>query len=70
MAKLLPPNGFTCTVHHNIWSSCPASVCATRTDSRIPPGELQVTVALKQVSVGTELNIVQEGLPDAIPVEA
>jgi hypothetical protein len=34
------------------------------------PGEMQVTVALKQVSVGTELTIVQEGLPDAIPVEA
>jgi hypothetical protein len=29
-----------------------------------------VTVPLKPVSVGTELNIVQEGLPDAIPVEA
>jgi uncharacterized protein YndB with AHSA1/START domain len=28
------------------------------------PGELQVTVALKKVSVGTELNIVQEGVPD------
>ena len=34
------------------------------------PGEMQVTVALKQVSVGTEVNIVQEGIPDAIPVEA
>jgi uncharacterized protein YndB with AHSA1/START domain len=34
------------------------------------PGEIQVTVTLKKVSVGTELNIVQEGLPDAIPVEA
>ncbi len=34
------------------------------------PGEIQVTVALKQVSVGTEVTIVQEGLPDAIPVEA
>ena len=34
------------------------------------PGEIHVTVALKQVSVGTELNIVQEGLPDVIPVEA
>ena len=33
------------------------------------PGEIQVTVALKPVSCGTELNIVQEGLPDAIPVE-
>ena len=34
------------------------------------PGEIKVTVALKPVSCGTELNIVQEGLPDAIPVEA
>ena len=34
------------------------------------PGEIQVTVTLKKVSVGTELNIVQEGLPDAIPNEA
>ena len=33
-------------------------------------GEIQVTVTLKEVSVGTELNIVQENLPDAIPVEA
>src|SRR5437773_3809262 len=34
------------------------------------PGELQVTVTLKKVSVGTELNIVQEGVPDVIPPEA
>jgi uncharacterized protein YndB with AHSA1/START domain len=34
------------------------------------PGEMQVTVTLKQVSVGTDVNIVQEGIPDAIPVEA
>jgi uncharacterized protein YndB with AHSA1/START domain len=34
------------------------------------PGEMQVTVNLKKVSVGTELNIVQEGVPDAIPPEA
>ena len=34
------------------------------------PGDIQVTVTLKTVSVGTELNIVQEGLPDMIPVEA
>jgi uncharacterized protein YndB with AHSA1/START domain len=34
------------------------------------PGEMQVTVELKQVSCGTELTIVQEGIPDAIPVEA
>jgi uncharacterized protein YndB with AHSA1/START domain len=34
------------------------------------PGEIQVTVTLKQVSVGTELTIAQEGLPDVIPLEA
>ena len=34
------------------------------------PGKLQVTVTLKKVSVGTELNIVQEGVPDVIPPEA
>ena len=34
------------------------------------PGEMQVTVTLKPVSVGTELTVVQEGIPDAIPVEA
>jgi uncharacterized protein YndB with AHSA1/START domain len=34
------------------------------------PGQIQVTVTLKKVSLGTELNIVQEGLPDAIPLEA
>ncbi len=33
-------------------------------------GQMQVTVSLKQVSVGTEVNIVQEGIPDTIPVEA
>jgi uncharacterized protein YndB with AHSA1/START domain len=34
------------------------------------PGLIQVTVILKKVSVGTELNIVQEGVPDVIPPEA
>src|SRR5678815_442905 len=34
------------------------------------PGEMQVTVTLKKVSVGTELHIVQEGVPDVIPAEA
>lgn len=33
------------------------------------PGVLQVTIALKPVACGTELSIVQEGIPDAIPVE-
>ena len=34
------------------------------------PGEMRVTVALKKVSCGTEVNIVQAGVPDVIPVEA
>ena len=34
------------------------------------PGEMNVTVALTKVSVGTEINITQEGIPDAIPAEA
>jgi uncharacterized protein YndB with AHSA1/START domain len=34
------------------------------------PGEMRVTVSLKKVSVGTEMNIVQEGIPDVIPPDA
>src|ERR1041385_9089686 len=34
------------------------------------PGEIQVTVVLKKVSVGTEVNIEQAGVPDVIPAEA
>jgi len=34
------------------------------------PGEMTVTVTIKKVSVGTELTVVQEGIPDLIPPEA
>jgi uncharacterized protein YndB with AHSA1/START domain len=34
------------------------------------PGEMQTTVVLRQVAMGVELNITQEGLPDMIPLEA
>ena len=34
------------------------------------PGEMQTTVTLKPVPCGTELSIVQEGIPEAIPPEA
>lgn len=40
-----------------------------RFDDPNMPGEMTVTVTLKAVSCGTELNIVQEGIPDAIPAE-
>jgi uncharacterized protein YndB with AHSA1/START domain len=33
------------------------------------PGEMQTTVTLKQVSCGTELDVLQEGIPSAIPTE-
>jgi uncharacterized protein YndB with AHSA1/START domain len=98
IAKWLPPNGFTCTVHHfdakvggthsmsfrNFTTGKSHSFggkylelvpgerlrYTDRFDDPNLPGELQVTVTLKQVSVGTEINIVQEGIADAIPVEA
>ena len=34
------------------------------------PGEMHTTITVKQVSCGTELTVVQEGLPAALPVEA
>jgi len=34
------------------------------------PGEIQTTITLKQVSVGTEINVLQEGVPGVIPAEA
>jgi uncharacterized protein YndB with AHSA1/START domain len=46
-------------------------ICYTnRFDDPNLPGEMRMTVTLKKVSVGTELNIVQEGIPDVIPAEA
>lgn len=98
MAKWLPPNGFTCTVHHldakvggafrmsfrNFTTGASHAFggqylelvpgerlrYTDKFDDPNLPGEMQVTVELRQVSVGTEINIVQDGIPDAIPVEA
>jgi uncharacterized protein YndB with AHSA1/START domain len=33
------------------------------------PGEMETTITLKQVSCGTQLDIVQEGIPEVIPAE-
>src|SRR4249919_1011345 len=88
LAKWLPPNDFTCTVHHldakvggtyrmsfRNFTTGKSHSFGGRYVELVPgerlrytdrfedpnlPGEIQVTVALKQVSVGTELNIVQE----------
>ena len=98
LAKWLPPNGFTCTVHrfdakvggtfkmsfrnfttgdsHSFGGEYRELEPGKRVrytdkfDDPNLPGEMQVTVELKAVLVGTELTIVQEGIPDAIPVEA
>ncbi|WP_298240431.1 SRPBCC family protein [uncultured Bradyrhizobium sp.] len=98
MAKWLPPNGFTCTVHHfepkvggtfkmsfrNFTTGNGHSFggeflelvpgerlrYTDRFDDPNLPGQIQVTVILKKVSVGTEIDITQSGLPDVIPVEA
>ena len=98
MSKWLPPNGFTCTVHHmepEVGGSYRMSFRNFTTGQShsfggqyvelLPnerlrytdkfedpnlPGEIRVAVTLKRVSLGTEVNIVQEGLPDVIPVEA
>jgi uncharacterized protein YndB with AHSA1/START domain len=98
LAKWLPPNGFTSTVHHldakvggtfgmsfrNFTTGMSHSFGGTylelvpgerlrytdKFDHPNLPGEMQVTVTLKTVSIGTEINVVQEGIPDAIPAEA
>ena len=41
-----------------------------RFDDSNLPGLMQVTISLKKVSCGTEVNITQEGVPDIIPAEA
>ena len=97
MAKWIPPNGFTCTVHHleaevggtfrmtftNFNSGNGHSFggeylellpnerirYTDKFDDPNLPGVIQVTVSLKAVSCGTDLNIVQEGIPEVIPVE-
>jgi uncharacterized protein YndB with AHSA1/START domain len=98
LAKWLPPNGFTCTVHsleakvggafkmsfrnfttgegHSFGGEYLELVPGERLrytdrfDDPNLPGVIEVTVVLKKVSCGTELNITQSGLPDVIPLEA
>jgi uncharacterized protein YndB with AHSA1/START domain len=97
LAKWLPPNGFTCTVHqfdarvggsyrmsfthfssgngHSFTGTYRELVPGERIkyNDRFEdpgmPGEMTTTITLRAVSCGTELQVVQEGLPEAIPVE-
>jgi uncharacterized protein YndB with AHSA1/START domain len=43
---------------------------SARFDDPNLPGEMQTTIDLRKVSVGSEMNVVQEGIPEAIPLEA
>lgn len=98
LAKWLPPNGFTCTVHHldpvvggtfrmafrnfttghsdafsgEFLELVPGALVryTDRFDNPALPGDIEVTIALKKVSMGTEVDITQSGIPDVIPVEA
>jgi uncharacterized protein YndB with AHSA1/START domain len=98
MAKWLPPDGFTATVHEmdarvdGKWRMSFTAFASGRSHSfggqyleLVPgerlrytsafddpnlPGEMQTTVTLRKVSVGTEMEVVQEGIPDLIPAEA
>ena len=97
MAKWIPPNGFTGSVHHmearvggtfrmsftnfttgqshsfggEYLELVPNELIRYTDEFEDPnlPGVMQVTVSLKAVSCGTELNVVQEGIPEVIPVE-
>ena len=97
LAKWMPPNGFTCKVHHidaKVGGTYKMSFTnfttgrshafggeylelvpherirhSDRFDDPNLPGEMVTTVSLREVSCGTELNIVQEGIPEAIPIE-
>lgn len=97
MAKWIPPNGFTGTVHHmdaRVGGSFRMSFTNFTTEKSdtfggeylelVPnerlrytdrfddpnlPGVMTTTVSLKAVSCGTELTIVQDGIPEMIPVE-
>jgi len=98
LAKWLPPNGFTCKVHHldakvdgtykmsftNFTTGRSHSFGGTylelkpdelirytdKFDDPNLPGEMQTTITLGKISCGTEVSIVQEGIPAAIPTEA
>ena len=97
VAKWVPPNGFTATVHHmeaTVGGTFRMSFTNFTTEQShsfggeylelVPnvlirytdkfedpnlPGVILVTVSLKAVSCGTEVSIVQEGIPEVIPVE-
>jgi hypothetical protein len=72
MVKWLPPHGFTGKVHHleaRVGGSYRMSFTNLSTGHSHASGEMTTTITLKQVSCGTELEVVQEGIPEVIPAE-
>ena len=95
--KWLPPNGFTCKVHHldakvggtykmsftnfstgksnsfggKYFELEPGKLIrySDKFDDPNMPGEITTKVVFKKVSCGSEINIVQENVPDVIPPE-
>jgi len=98
LAKWLPPNGFTCKVHHmdaRVGGGFKMSFANFSNgkshsfggeylellphqrirytdvfDDPNLPGVIQVTIVLKKVSCGTDVDITQAGVPGVIPAEA
>lgn len=96
-AKWLPPNGFTCKVHHldaKVGGTYKMSITnfssgkshsfggkylelkpgehirySDKFDDPNLPGEMITTVTIRHVSCGSDVSIVQEGVPDVIPPE-
>jgi uncharacterized protein YndB with AHSA1/START domain len=98
MGRWLPPDGFTCAVHHleakvggtfrmsfRNFTTGHAHSFGGQFLELVPnkklkytdqfedpnlPGEIIVTVLLKEVSCGTDIHITQENIPEVIPVES
>lgn len=98
ITKWLPPNGFTCRVHHmeakvggtfrmsftNFTTGKSHSfggeyleltpherICYTdKFDDPNLPGEIKVSITIAKMSLGSEIKIIQSGIPNVIPAEA
>jgi uncharacterized protein YndB with AHSA1/START domain len=98
ITKWLPPNGFTCRVHHleakvggtfrmsftNFTTGKSHSfggeyleltphekICYTdKFDDPNLPGEIKVSITIAKLSLGSEIKIIQSGIPSVIPAEA
>jgi uncharacterized protein YndB with AHSA1/START domain len=98
ISKWLPPNGFTCRVHHMeakvggtfkisftnfttgkshsfggeyLELTPHTSICYTdKFDDPNLAGEIKVSITITKMSLGSEIKIIQSGIPSVIPAEA